>query len=83
MSLGPELIQFIREELAADMEPETITEDAQLIDRGIMDSMALMRLVTFIEERTGVRIPDSEVMPDNFQTVAKIEDMVGRLRSRR
>jgi acyl carrier protein len=83
MTLRPELIRFIREELAGDSEAEAITEDAPLIDRGIIDSMALMRLVTFIEERTGVRIPDDEVMPDNFQTVADIEEMVSRLKSRR
>jgi acyl carrier protein len=38
--------------------------------------------MTFIEERTGVRVPDDEVTPDNFQSLATIERMVVRLQAR-
>jgi len=80
MTLGPQLLRFIRDELATD--PGAIDENAQLIDEGILDSMALMRLITFLEERAGVRVPDDEVVPDNFQTIASIEALVARLQAR-
>jgi acyl carrier protein len=43
--------------------------------------MGLIQIVTFIEARTGVRIPDDALIPDNFQTVESMERMVEQLRS--
>ena len=80
MSLRQELLQFVRGELAGVGDPASVNENTALIDDGIIDSMALMRLITFVEERAGVRIPDDEVLPDNFQTIAEIEAMVGRIK---
>jgi acyl carrier protein len=80
MSLRNELIQFIKTDLGANV--ATVDENTNLIDNGILDSMALMRLMDFVEDRTGIRVPDSEVVPDNFQTVAEIETLVNRIRSR-
>lgn len=82
MSMRQELLHFIRSELVGGTDPNSINEQTQLIDSGVIDSMALMRLITFVEERTGVRIPDDEVLPDNFQTVEEIEALIARLKSR-
>jgi len=82
MSLTQQLLQFVREDLAGGTDPATIDENAPLIDSGIIDSMALLRLIVFIEERAGVRVPDAEVLPDNFQTVASIDSLVQRLKAR-
>lgn len=76
MSLQQDLIQFVADRFSTE-----IDEEAQLIDRGLIDSMGLLEIITFIEERTGSRIPDEEVTPENFQTVASIDEMVQRLRA--
>jgi acyl carrier protein len=81
MSLKDDLLKFVREDLVG-CDPNAIDENAPLIDSGYIDSMGLMQLTTFIEERTGVRIPDDEVVPDNFQTVASIVQLITRLKAR-
>jgi len=81
MTLTQQLLQFVRDELASGTDPATIDADTPLIDGGLIDSMGLMRLIVFIEERGGVRIPDAEVLPDNFQSVAEIENLVKRLKT--
>ncbi len=79
MSLRDELVDFIRTNLVN--EPGlAIDEDARLIDAGLIDSMGLYQLIEFVEGRAGVRISDDDVVPENFQTVADIEQLVGRLR---
>lgn len=83
MNFRQSLLQFVREELASGADASSISENDPLIDRGIIDSMALMRLLAFIEERAGVRVPDDEVIPDNFQTVATIDSLIQRLQPRR
>lgn len=80
--LNQELATFIEKNLIAD--GRTRIDDATaLIDEGIVDSMGLMQIVTFIESRTGLRISDDDVTPDNFETVAAIGQLVDRLQSRR
>ena len=41
--------------------------------------MGLMQIVSFLEERAGVRVPDEEVGPDNFETLEAIDRMVKHL----
>ncbi len=83
MPLKDDLVRFIQQTLVADGGSEVITESTPLIDRGIIDSMGLLQIVMFVEEQTGVRIPDDEVLPDHFQTVGDIEALVQRLKAKR
>ena len=80
MSFREDLLAFVRDQVLAS--GDAIREDDPLIDEGLIDSMGLLKITVFIEERTGLRVPDDEVTPDNFQTVADIDRMVGRLRAR-
>ena len=82
-TLRRELASFIEKNLLGEERGTPIQDTTPLIEEGILDSMALMQIVAFLEERTGVRIPDDEVSPDNFDTIEAIERMVDRLQSRR
>lgn len=82
MTIKPRLAKFIQETLATNASNVPIDDDTRLIDRGFIDSIGLMELVGFIEQETGVRVPDEEVHPDNFQTIASMEAMIQRLGSR-
>lgn len=80
MQLRTELLQFVKDNLLRG-EQDVGPEDS-LIDHGIIDSIGLMQLMAFLEERTGMRIPDHYVTPDNFQSVAAMEALLDELKSR-
>jgi acyl carrier protein len=80
MELRDDLLRFVKESLLRG-EQDVGPEDS-LIDRGIIDSIGLMQLMAFIEERTNMRIPDHYITPDNFQSVVAIEEMLQGLRNR-
>ena len=80
MSLTQDLIRFIEKNLLEDSDGASIDENELLIDRGIIDSIGLMKIMLFIEDKTNLRVPDDEVMPENFQTVSSIVRMVDLLR---
>ena len=82
MSLRDALTKFIEEEIVDEDDRVEISHDDPLIERGIIDSMAVMQIVTFIEEETGLRIPDSEVLLENFESVSAVDAMVQRLSAR-
>ena len=81
--LKAELASFIEKHLVGEDRRLEITSTTPLIEQGIIDSMGLMQIVSFVEERTGVRVPDDEVSPENFETIETIETLVNRLQSRR
>ena len=83
MTFKHALKKFILEHFVRDPKQVDVDDNARLIDQRLIDSMGLMHLMNFIEEETGVRVPDDEVFPDNFQTIESIEQMVQRLRSQK
>ena len=82
MTIANELVSFIQSEIVGDDRGLKVNAATRLIDGGLIDSMGLMQIIAFIEERTAVRVPDDEVMPENFQTVDSMERLIARLRSR-
>jgi len=43
-----------------------------LFDQGILDSLRLFDLVSMIEPRFGIRVRDTDLVPDNFDTLANL-----------
>jgi acyl carrier protein len=52
-----------------------------LFKTGALDSFALVDFVTVLEEQCGVKVPDSDVTPANFQTLEAIESYVATHRA--
>jgi acyl carrier protein len=48
------------------------TDDISFLDQGIVDSMNVLELVNFVEERYGLRVEDRDIVPDNFDSVARL-----------
>jgi acyl carrier protein len=68
--------QFVREELASAKGITLVSDDESLIDNGVVDSLGIFRLVTFLEETFGVKIGDEEISAENLQSVDMIEQLV-------
>lgn len=67
---------FILREFLPDEDPEELTDTTPLIGEGILDSLATLRVVTFIEESYGITVEPHEADEENFGTVADIERLV-------
>jgi acyl carrier protein len=66
---------FIRTELIYDDEKD-FDENTNLIERGIVDSMSLVRLISFIEENYGIQVQDEDIVPENFSSLKKISSFI-------
>jgi acyl carrier protein len=51
-------------------------EDESLFDSGLLDSFALPDLVSGLEKEFGITIPDADLNPRKFESVARITDYV-------
>ncbi len=47
-------------------------DETSLLEEGIIDSMNVLELVAFIEEKFQVTVNDREIIPDNFDSVSKL-----------
>jgi acyl carrier protein len=54
--------------------------DDSLLERGLLDSMALVKLIAFLEERFGVELSDEEFDPEHFETLQAIAELIERKR---
>ena len=68
--------RFVRENLLPHGAEAEIGTTDSLLDSGLIDSMAVLRLVSFIESEFGFEVTDEEVVPDNFETVEAIARLV-------
>ena len=56
----------------------SIGPDDDLLLSNVLDSLRVMLLVTHLEERAGIDIPPEDVTLENFQSLRRIHDYLGR-----
>jgi acyl carrier protein len=56
-----------------------IEAETDLIDTGILDSIAVLDLISFLEDRFQVTVPIEDFIPENFRSSAAISSLVTRL----
>lgn len=58
--------------------PTSLADDASLLDQGIIDSTGVLEVIYFIEETFGIKVEDSEMLPDNLDSIERIANFVIR-----
>ncbi len=48
----------------------------KLLESGIIDSLGVLDLVSFVEEEFKIRIGDDELLPENFQNIERLASFV-------
>jgi acyl carrier protein len=69
MTLNDELRQFVTDNFLYGKPYEGFADDDSFIERGIIDSTAVMELVAFLETRYRIKLLDQDLIPDNLDSV--------------
>ena len=56
------------------------SDSVSLLDNGIMDSLGVMELVGFLERELQVKVPDTDLVPQNLDSV---DNLVAYVEKRR
>ena len=67
---------YVSRELVQDQALLPLADDTSLLETGILDSLGLLKLVVFLEERFGISMGDTDLLPENFSSVNAICDYV-------
>ncbi len=46
------------------------------LENGVIDSMNVIELVLFLEQKFGIQVADHEIVPDNFDSIQKLTAFV-------
>jgi acyl carrier protein len=71
----PQIREFILES-ARSKGINEVADTQSLMEAGIIDSLGIFRLVSFLEDNFRVRISDDEIVPENFQSIDEIDRFV-------
>ena len=63
-------------EYAADKGLTELKDDEPLLTNNIIDSLGSFRMIAFLEETFPLTIEDTDMVPENFQTLNDVESFV-------
>lgn len=69
------LTEFVEKELAKGRKAHILPDD-DLLSEGIIDSLGILQLVGFIEEKFNFQIPDEDVVLENFISISALNQFL-------
>ena len=63
---------YISREIVQDAAVLPLANDTSLLKGGILDSLSLLRLVVFLQDRFQLTVDETDLLPENFDSVSTI-----------
>jgi acyl carrier protein len=67
---------FILDNFLPGEDPKNLTDEFELRESGILDSLSTLKLVAFLEERFKVEFEADDLEPGNLSSIQSIEKLV-------
>jgi acyl carrier protein len=68
--------EFLVSEFLPDVPAGELGDDDDLLEGGVIDSLGLLKVIAWLEDRYGINTDDVDLDPESFQSVAAIEAFV-------
>jgi acyl carrier protein len=78
MSTNEVIRDFIMNEILHNGRSTSLSDDDQLVESGIIDSLGVMTLLSFLDEKFSIQVLGEELIPENFESVSAITALVDR-----
>ena len=76
MNLEEEISQHIVNEYLKGKEPDGFNNDYNLIDSGILDSLTIINLVSYLEKTYTIQFSETEIVPEHLRSVMILADFI-------
>lgn len=64
--------EYLKKELNVTADPQTVKRDTNLFESKVLDSLSLVKLVLFLEQKFGMKVEMEDMVPDNFSSIESI-----------
>ncbi len=69
MEMKEQIRHFVAENFLFSSNGFDLDDDESFLEAGVVDSLGVLELVTFVEEAFDVPVADEEIVPANFDSV--------------
>ena len=76
MEVKAEIRNFIIENFYYGQDDDKLGDDVSFLENGIIDSTGVLELVSFVQEKHDIHVSDDELIPDNFDSLNKLEAFI-------
>lgn len=73
-----QVLSYIADNLLMGTSALELREDTSFLDHGIIDSTGVIELISFLEETFGIQVEDQEIIPENLDSLRRVEHYVMR-----
>lgn len=56
----------------------SVSDDDNLLETGVIDSLGVLEIVTFLQEEFSLEVQDDDLTPENFQSISSVARFVGQ-----
>jgi acyl carrier protein len=68
--------EFVAQHFLPDVDPAEIAGDFDLIESGTVDSLGLLRLISWLADHYELSLDEIVITPDQFRTIQAIDNFV-------
>jgi len=73
-----ELVEFLRTIQRPDYPLDRIDEESSLVESGLIDSLALLQIVTYLEQTYHIDFNERGIDPEDLRSVNSILELIAR-----
>jgi acyl carrier protein len=67
---------YIADNILFNVKGYPYADDASFLDEGVIDSMNLLQLVSFVEKRFHLKVADEDIVPEHFDSIARLASYI-------
>ena len=76
MDATVQIRDFVRETFAEGAGNGTFSDDSSLVETGIIDSLGIVKMISFIETTFGFKVREQDIVPEYFENIRAIASYV-------
>jgi acyl carrier protein len=72
------IIDFLKTNFFLDTQANALKDSDSFLEKGIIDSTGVLEVINFIQSDFGIEVLDSEILPENIDSIGSIVSYVLR-----
>ena len=72
MSIEQQVRNYILENFLFTNDASALANDVSFLEKGIVDSTGVLEMILFLEQEFAIKVADSEMVPENLDSVVNI-----------
>lgn len=83
VDIGHDVKRFILDNFMYGYDESQLSDDTSFLKAGVLDSTGIMEMIELVEREFGIEVRDSEILPENFDSISSISRYIRKKQMKR